>query len=278
MGVTGFDVVRESVRVFLTPGVHYGSFDCPHRCRPDQAPHCVDCSGLTSYVLNKLGVPFRASDCTGSFQQARELHAAGRGMSVEKAMRTPGALLFQGVNEGQGGIPGVDPGHVGFSAGDGFHTLEARGHYSGVGVFYRLPSAWDWAGMPVGVENVVKPVPVPPAPIVLPDVVTVQNEETLTMIVLPNTATTPHGEVATARAVPELDLILLESGARLKDDQPVAGDKSGTKRFWVPPKAAQVPGWNLLGIADLRASAEKAIVARYGFPNGDTGTYKAQLV
>ncbi len=278
---TGTDVVREALKVFAIPGVHYGSWDCPHRCSPDVAPHCVDCSGLTSYVLNKLGLN---EGCTGSFLQAIECHRAGTGMSIDQAFRTPGALLFQGKNEGQGGIPGKDPGHVGISAGDNVHSLEARGHYSGVGVFQARSLIWQYAAMPVGV-TAAHPIPNPPPgpqPPPMPIPSPVQEDRPMTMIALPTTKYTPPGQVPTAIPAPGFNFVLLESGARLVGDVPV--DKTGhdhTRHWWAPPPEAQVPGWQIVDIADLRQypeHKENAIVVTYANPDGSrAGTYKAQI-
>lgn len=272
---TGADVVRTAARIVAQPGLRYGSFDCTDRCHPNLSG-CCDCSGLTSDTLALLGV---GQGCEGSFAQSRRFHAAHTGLPYSQAIWTPGAFGFQGINEGQGGIPGKDEGHVGIFVGDGIHTLEARSHFAGVGMFYAASLRWDWCGMPVGVTRAgssAQPSPTPNAPAASGLTAT---EETTTMIALPPSATTPKGEVGTARAVPELNLVLLESGGRLDGDVPVAGDKSGTKHYWAPPASAAVPGWHLLGIADMRpVTGEHAIVARFGFPNGDTGTYKTAIV
>ena len=282
---TGLDVVREALKVFAIPGVHYGSYDCPHRCRPDQYPHCVDCSGLTSYVLNTLGLN---EGCTGSFEQSIECHRAGTGMSIDDAFRTPGALLFQGINEGQGGVPGRDPGHVGISMGDNLHSLEARGHWSGVGVFYARSLIWQYAAMPVGVSRQPIPQPLPPGPQPPPmPVPNLATEETnVTMVALPTTKSTPPGQVPTAIPVRTFNFVLLESGARLIGD--VAVDKTGKdlSRHWWAPTLADAPlavrtGWQIQDITDLRQYPEhheNAIVVTYSNPDGSrAGTYKAQI-
>lgn len=117
----------------------------PGRCHPDQSGYS-DCSGFTSFGMNQAGIPW---DCDGSFDQARRGHQAGTGLSIDEARHTRGAWLFEGMNEGQGGIPGVDPGHVSTSLGDG-RTVEARGHSSGVGIFTFDSLRWDWACKPPG--------------------------------------------------------------------------------------------------------------------------------
>ncbi len=104
----------------------------------------------------------------------------------------------------------------------------------------------------------------------------------MTMIALPTTKYTPPGQVPTAIPAPGFNFVLLESGARLVGDVPV--DKTGhdhTRHWWAPPPEAQVPGWQIVDIADLRQypeHKENAIVVTYANPDGSrAGTYKAQI-
>jgi hypothetical protein len=71
-------------------------------------------------------------------------------MSVEQALRTPGALLFHFSHEPRdlGDIPA--DGHVAISVGDGVHTIEARGSKYGTDVFEVTSTRREWfnfAGM-----------------------------------------------------------------------------------------------------------------------------------
>lgn len=269
MTITGAQVVARALAAFRIQGVHYDQ--CGSRCTPEVSPHCVDCSGLTSYVLNQLGL---AEGCTGSFAQSRECHAAHTGLPIDLAMHTAGAFLFQGVNEGQGGTPGVDPGHVGISAGDGVHTLEARGHWAGVGVFAGRSLVWDWAGMPPGVARITPPAPGPapsPGPQLPPLAV---QEDTMGMIAL-KIGDQP-GRIATARAVREFNFVLLEDGARLVGDVPI----DAHRHWWAPANLHKdIPGAQIIDVADGRAMnpPRNTLVVRYGYPNGDAGTYEATL-
>lgn len=76
-------------------------------------PTAFDCSELVQWAAAQVGL--RVPD--GSANQAAHV----RPMTVQEALRTPGALLFR-------------PGHVAISLGDG-RTIEARGRRYGVGVF-----------------------------------------------------------------------------------------------------------------------------------------------
>lgn len=263
---SGHDVVATAVAILNTPGIHYDQ--CGSRCFPENQPHCVDCSGLTSAVLRRLGLGEHG--CEGSFAQMRRVYAAGTQLDIATAFRTPGAVLAEGVNNGRGGIPGVDPGHIGISVGDGVHTLEARGHWAGVGTFAAGSLRWSGAGVLPGISaGAPPPVPVPLPPLAV-------QEDPMTMIVLPRKPNTPVGRDATARPVKAFNFVLLEDGARLEGDQAVAGNGD---RHWWAPHAGQVPGWQLIDIADLRpATGEKALAVRYGYPNGDSGTYRANIV
>lgn len=265
---TGADLVRVASQILSIPGVHYGSTDCPHRCNPELSPHCCDCSGLTSAAFRQLRL-VGPDYCTGSFQQSIDSHHAGGGMSIEQARHTPGAGLWRGKNQGQGGIPGVDSGHVGISVGDGIHSLEARGHWSGVGLFLLDSLVWDYAGWFAGISRAAGPTTLPvPLPKPPPEL-----EDPVSMVAFPPIKK-GQTEVPTARPVRNFNFVLLENGARLVGDVPV-GDG---RHWWAPPQDAKVANWQILDIADLHpVTGEHAIVVMYGFPNGDTGTYKAQV-
>lgn len=79
----------------------------------DANPDTFDCSELVQWAAAQAGVNI----ADGSSNQA----AATQNISVDEALRTPGALLFR-------------PGHVAISLGDG-RTIEARGRNYGVGIF-----------------------------------------------------------------------------------------------------------------------------------------------
>lgn len=91
----------------------------------DPSPRRFDCSELVEWAAHQAGV--RVPD--GSANQI----AAARPMSVEQALRTPGALLYR-------------PGHIAISLGDG-RTIEAKGHDYGVGIFSANGRGWTRAGM-----------------------------------------------------------------------------------------------------------------------------------
>ncbi len=83
----------------------------------DPNPHTFDCSELVQWAAHQAGVTIP----DGSSNQLAHVRRHGTEISVEQALRTPGALLFR-------------PGHVAISLGDG-RTIEARGRNYGVGVF-----------------------------------------------------------------------------------------------------------------------------------------------
>ena len=83
----------------------------------DSNPHTFDCSELVQWAAHQAGVTIP----DGSANQLAHVRQHGTQISVEEALRTPGALLFR-------------PGHVAISLGDG-RTIEARGRNYGVGVF-----------------------------------------------------------------------------------------------------------------------------------------------
>ena len=79
----------------------------------DANPNTFDCSELVQWAAHQAGVTIP----DGSANQ----RAASIPISVEEAIRTPGALLFR-------------DGHVAISLGDG-RTIEAKGSRYGVGIF-----------------------------------------------------------------------------------------------------------------------------------------------
>ena len=83
----------------------------------DANPHTFDCSELVQWAAHRAGV----SIPDGSANQLAHVRRHGTEISVEEALRTPGALLFR-------------RGHVAISLGDG-RTIEARGRNYGVGIF-----------------------------------------------------------------------------------------------------------------------------------------------
>lgn len=99
-----------------------------------------DCSGLwvAAFTLRGIrGVP------TVTSSQARWCHDAGGLITLDKALHTPGAVLFRGRNLGMEGY-GND-GHAAGTVGDGTHVFEARGSAYGVGTFSAIGRQWDGA-------------------------------------------------------------------------------------------------------------------------------------
>src|SRR4051812_29420046 len=97
----------------------------------DPDPQAFHCSEPTRWAAARVGVT------TPDGATAQYLHCRDEGttMPVEQALHTPGALLFHFGHEPRdlGDIPA--DGHVAISVGDGVHTIEARGHKYGTGVF-----------------------------------------------------------------------------------------------------------------------------------------------
>jgi cell wall-associated NlpC family hydrolase len=112
----------------------------------DPNPRAFDCSELTKWAAGRVGVTIP----DGATEQYRYLREQGTTMTVQQALRTPGALLFHFDHEpspGRGG--GEDPhAHVAISLGDGVHTIEARGRNYGTNVFDNAAGReFNYAGM-----------------------------------------------------------------------------------------------------------------------------------
>ncbi|MEP0903682.1 peptidoglycan-binding protein [Leptolyngbya subtilissima AS-A7] len=98
----------------------------------------TDCSELVQICVSSL---LKNSWVDGS----RFQYAATRKISVQQAMKTPGALLFVSSNGKPSGIH-----HVAISLGDG-RTAEARSTRSGVGVF-KTGILFNFAGLVPGLK------------------------------------------------------------------------------------------------------------------------------
>ncbi len=97
-------------------------------------PGALDCSGLVSWALGRLGVNAPG----GHYGQWKWCHDAGRSISVDQARYTIGAGLFADHGGGQG--------HVAISLGTGNATIEAKGSAWGVNCFPVLGRGWNLGG------------------------------------------------------------------------------------------------------------------------------------
>lgn len=96
----------------------------------DADPDAFDCSELVRWAAARVGVDLP----DGSWLQYLELKQQGATVSVEEALRTPGALLFSFDSEPRPGGGRPSGAHVAISLGDG-RTIEARGRRYGVGTW-----------------------------------------------------------------------------------------------------------------------------------------------
>lgn len=94
----------------------------------DSDPEAFDCSELVRWAAGRVGVDLP----DGSWLQYLDLQRRGATVSVEEALRTPGALLFSFDREPRPGQGRPGGAHVAISLGDG-RTIEARGRRYGVG-------------------------------------------------------------------------------------------------------------------------------------------------
>ena len=107
----------------------------------DPDPDVLDCSELVEWAAHQVGV--KVTD--GSWLQYLDLKQRGALMSVEEALRTPGALLFSFSEEPTPGGGRPNQAHVAISLGDG-RTIEARGREYGVGIF-EARNRFEYGGM-----------------------------------------------------------------------------------------------------------------------------------
>ena len=114
-------------------------------------PKSFDCSGYTRWVFGRNGVAIPM----GSWNQAIMCRDHGTIIPVSEAIRTPGALLFGGPNNGYSGYG--PSGHVAISLGNGY-TAEAMGTAYGVGSWRASGRPWTNAGLVPGVTYSNPPV------------------------------------------------------------------------------------------------------------------------
>ncbi|MFZ4584421.1 MAG: C40 family peptidase [Acidimicrobiia bacterium] len=91
----------------------------------DPDPPAFDCAELVRWAAHQSGVDLQG-DWSWTGSQYEQLRSQGSLISVDDALRTPGALLYRD--------PGSTHGHVAISLGDG-RVVEARGKDYGVGVW-----------------------------------------------------------------------------------------------------------------------------------------------
>lgn len=118
-----------------------------------------DCSEIVEIACAQAGVTPRMPD--GAYYQWRHCLNHQLGISVERALRTRGALLFHGDGTGVGRDAIT---HVAWSLGNNT-TFEARGSAWGVGT-WAAPGRFQFAGLMPGVDYAPKP---PPFPIPVPE-------------------------------------------------------------------------------------------------------------
>lgn len=102
-----------------------------------------DCSGFTYFLLQHLGV--RPNDWQPqSHLQALYCRDHGSLTTIQQAINTKGALLFEGPDNAYIGGAGI-PGHVAVSLGNG-HTVEAMGRAWGTCIGGAYGRGWSNAG------------------------------------------------------------------------------------------------------------------------------------
>jgi hypothetical protein len=109
-------------------------------------PKSFDCSSLTQWAARQAGVKI-ASTAEYQYMEMKQHHQL---ISVDEALRTPGALLFYFSVEPTAGLP---PGqaHVAISKGDGT-TIEARNTAMGIGE-WSAKHRFRWAGVLPGISD-----------------------------------------------------------------------------------------------------------------------------
>jgi cell wall-associated NlpC family hydrolase len=116
-------------------------------------PDTFDCSELVQWAAHQAGVDVG----DGTWVQYMQLEKQGATISVEQAMKTPGALLFSFPEKP---VPGraYPQSHVAISLGDG-RTIEARGRRYGVGS-WSAENRFEYAAVIPGLSGGFNPLAV----------------------------------------------------------------------------------------------------------------------
>ena len=144
---TGADLVATAVRITSSRRRVYVLGAHPATSDPD--PPQFDCSSFVGWVCGQFGIavgffpPYTVTQWNACKQ-------AGTTISVEAAVRTPGALLFNHrrpdgtpVDPPPGLVPADFHAHVAFSRGDG-STVEAMNPAAGCGIGNAQPAGVRW--------------------------------------------------------------------------------------------------------------------------------------
>lgn len=131
MAAGGTDGESGGVRTFLDAALAQAGdryvFGAEARAS-DPDPDVFDCSELVQWAGQRAGVSLP----DGSWLQYLHLQRQGATLSVEQALKTPGALLFSFSERPTAGGGRPSSAHVAISLGDG-RTIEAKGTQYGVG-------------------------------------------------------------------------------------------------------------------------------------------------
>jgi cell wall-associated NlpC family hydrolase len=112
-------------------------------------PTAFDCSGLTQWAADQAGVQLPA----GAAYQYVDLKQKGMIIPVDKAIHTPGALLFHFATEPQPGLTGEpEIAHVAISLGNG-KTIEAADPQDGVVSWDANGSRFNYAAVIPGISD-----------------------------------------------------------------------------------------------------------------------------
>jgi cell wall-associated NlpC family hydrolase len=115
----------------------------------DSDPKAFDCSELVQWACARLEIKPKMPD--RSWVQAQHCKKHGTIISVERAVFTPGALLFFFSSDPFTAINRPKSAHVAVSLGNGM-TIEARSKKLGVGIFSAEWRGWTHAGLIPGLK------------------------------------------------------------------------------------------------------------------------------
>ncbi|OLB79483.1 MAG: hypothetical protein AUI14_10115 [Actinobacteria bacterium 13_2_20CM_2_71_6] len=117
----------------------------------DPNPKAFDCSMLVQWSAHQAGVDVPRN----AWDQYKFLHDRGMVVPVDRAIHTPGALLFSFSTDPNGNSAPVQQ-HVAISLGDG-KTIEARGSQYPVGSFDANTKRFQYAAVIPGISDQVGP-------------------------------------------------------------------------------------------------------------------------
>lgn len=201
-----------------------------------------DCSGLVSGAINAVAMPLGYPEvCTSSFGFAQMCRAAGRLISEEQAIWTPGAVGIENPFGSSNGALGTN-GHIVIMEGDGKTTIEEMGTRSGCCHGPATGRGFGaWALLPQLDYT-------PPTPVQREREMLVQTHHYNADGSVNRPTNPPAGQISVVAIAADGSCLQALWDASIVNDQPIVGTEV---RHWTPGGVPLPKGVTIVGLADV---------------------------